>query len=189
MRKGASIYAKRHDGDSVKRRPEDEALLFRESMRDVKRLPASREHAGRVKPAPRARLSRARVSDIGGVQPISQASLEPEDAVRFVRAGMPRSVLRELRRGRRRPQAVLDLHGMSILAAERALREFLEESLTCGRDCVRIVHGKGLHSRGPGPVLRRLVDATLRSTGQVRAFVSAGPAHGGTGAVNVLLDR
>jgi len=54
---------------------------------------------------------------------------------------------------------------------------------------VKIIHGKGLRSRAPGPVLKRLVDGMLRRRGDVLAFASAAPASGGTGAVVVLLRQ
>ena len=51
---------------------------------------------------------------------------------------------------------------------------------------MRIIHGKG----GDGvPVLKNLVDRTLRQRGEVLAFHSAPPSQGGTGAVLVLLAR
>jgi DNA-nicking Smr family endonuclease len=52
---------------------------------------------------------------------------------------------------------------------------------------VRIVHGKGLRSGHRGPVLKAAVNAVLRRTGAVLAYVSARPVDGGTGAVYVLL--
>jgi DNA-nicking Smr family endonuclease len=56
-----------------------------------------------------------------------------------------------------------------------------------GLGCVRIVHGKGLHSESGVPVLKNLVDRVLRQRADVLAFHSAPPAQGGHGAVLVLL--
>ncbi len=54
--------------------------------------------------------------------------------------------------------------------------------------CVRIIHGKGLRSGHRGPVLKAAVNAVLRRTGAVLAYVSARQVDGGTGAVYVLLS-
>jgi DNA-nicking Smr family endonuclease len=58
-----------------------------------------------------------------------------------------------------------------------------------GFGCVRIVHGKGLHSETGVPVLKNLVDRLLRQRADVLAFHSAPPAQGGRGAVLVLLRQ
>jgi DNA-nicking Smr family endonuclease len=55
-----------------------------------------------------------------------------------------RDVDRALSRGRRAPQAKLDLHGMTLAAAEKAVAQFLAESSEQGRRLVLIVTGKGL---------------------------------------------
>lgn len=172
----------------MKRRPEDEAALFREAVRDVKpldsRTPPSRpRRPGKRPSAPR------RPASTGTSSSRLAAPLESGDSLRFARAGASRTLVRELRRGRLRPQAVLDLHGLPAARAERELRDFLTEAVAHGATCVRIVHGKGLHSGIEGPVLKNLVDATLRAFAQVRAFASAREADGGVGAVNVLLER
>ncbi|MGH8308781.1 MAG: Smr/MutS family protein [Steroidobacteraceae bacterium] len=177
----------------MKRPTEDEASLFRDSVRGVKRLPASERLPGPRKPSPRARYPRtphASASE-GGSRPARPdgRTLEAGDALRYSRPHAPRSLLRELRRARLRPQAEVDLHGLSAARAERALQDFLREAIERGLRCVRIVHGKGRHSGTDGPVLKNLVDAALRRTSAVLAFASAPPAEGGTGAVHVLLAR
>ena len=57
-----------------------------------------------------------------------------------------------------------------------------------GRRCVRIVHGKGLRSPGREPVLKRKVRKLLARRDDVLAFAEPRAAHGGGGAVVVLLD-
>jgi DNA-nicking Smr family endonuclease len=175
----------------VKRRPDDEASLFRSSIGDVKRLPEKDRRVERRKPPPRRFAGRPAPTpaDTSRGEAGTSTSLQAGDPLQFARSGTSRTLLRELRRGRFRPEDVLDLHGLSAARAERALRDFLGEALAHGARCVRIVHGKGLHSGSDGPVLKNLVDATLRGTAGVRAFASARPEDGGLGAVNVLFDR
>jgi DNA-nicking Smr family endonuclease len=105
------------------------------------------------------------------------------------RPGVPASVLRELRRGDYPIEAELDLHGMTVTQAKRALHGFLANALARHLGCVRIIHGKGLRSGSDGPVLKTTVNGVLRKTAAVLAYVSARPADGGTGAVYVLLAR
>ena len=85
-------------------------------------------------------------------------------------------------------QDEIDLHASSERVAEDLLRRFLAEARDAAHHCVRIVHGKGLHSP-QGPVLKGLVERVLNLRADVLAYASAPPAHGGTGAVLVLLAR
>lgn len=78
---------------------------------------------------------------------------------------------------------------MTSKEAQAALRAFLAESVNARRQCVRIVHGKGLRSGARGPVLKASVNRWLRQWDDVLAFVSAPTRDGGTGAVYVLLRR
>ena len=61
-------------------------------------------------------------------------------------------------------QAELDLHQMTRLEADDAVRVFLETSRQAGHDLVRIITGKGLHSQA-GPVLSEAVRAYLDKHG------------------------
>lgn len=170
---------------------DDDARLFREAVRDVKPLTHERPALRPRGPVPRARFTRAdrhavlRESLAGGSDdPVSAAG----DELAFHRAGLQSPVLRKLRRGQYRVQAELDLHGLSVVEAKHALREFLAEALHRRMRCVRIVHGKGLRSGHRGPVLKSAVSGMLRRTAAVVAYVSARPVDGGTGAVYVLLS-
>jgi DNA-nicking Smr family endonuclease len=115
--------------------------------------------------------------------------LEAGDALSYRRDEVPPRVLQRLRRGLYAAQDELDLHHVDAARAEALLRGFLKESLHAGFGCVRIVHGKGLHSDSGVPVLKNLVDRILRQRADVLAFHSTPPAQGGNGAVLVLLKR
>ncbi len=110
------------------------------------------------------------------------------EAVRGVRPQVQLGVLRRLRRGEYRVQREIDLHGLTVAEAKHALRQFLIDALEHEMRCVRIIHGKGLRSGHRGPVLKAAVNAVLRRTGAVLAYVSARQVDGGTGAVYVLLS-
>ena len=173
--------------------PEDDidaARLFREAVRGVRPL-GSRDAPPRPpKARPRARFTRA---DRAAVlrESLDGAAADPalasgEELV-FRRPEIQPGVLRRLRRGEYRVQREIDLHGLTVAEAKAALRQFLILALEQHVRCVRIVHGKGLRSGHRGPVLKAAVNAVLRRTGAVLAYVSARPVDGGTGAVYVLL--
>ncbi|MGZ5685319.1 MAG: Smr/MutS family protein, partial [Usitatibacter sp.] len=114
--------------------------------------------------------------------------VEFEDDGVFLRAGLPRDILRKLRRTHWVIQETLDLHGLSGDEAALATAQFLSECKRLGLRCVRIVHGKGLRSRGKEPVLKRRIRKLLTRRDEVLAFVEPRAVHGGGGAVVALLD-
>lgn len=184
---------KEYPGDSAV--GADEARLFREAVRDVKPLSRS---SGTTDPPTRSRrpgaAARFARADRLAVLEESLRSevLDPElasgEELVFRRPGVQPAVLRKLRRGDYRVQGEIDLHGLNLLQAKEALREFLALALMRQWRCVRIVHGKGLRSGHRGPVLKGMVGAMLRRLGPVLAYVSARQVDGGTGAVYVLLS-
>ena len=113
--------------------------------------------------------------------------LEGGDEAAWRRDGLPKTWLRDLRRGRWVVQEKLDLHGLNRDQAKEAVVTFLAECRQHGHRCVRIVHGKGLSSPGREPVLKRLVLGWLTQRSDVLAFCQARAAEGGAGAVVVLL--
>jgi DNA-nicking Smr family endonuclease len=177
------------DEDSV----DDDVALFRQMMSDARPL----EHDIRAphykrKPPARARFRRDDESAV------LRESLEADiddietgagEALRFHRPAVGRRTMRKLARGNFSVQGEIDLHGMVVPEAREALRQFINESVTRGHTCVRVVHGKGLGSGERGPVLKTKVNGWLRRWHEVLAFVSTRHVHGGTGAVYVLLRK
>ena len=105
----------------------------------------------------------------------------------FVRSGLQRSVLRDLRRGRWSIQKHIDLHGCNRHEAHDAVSHFLAEAHSAGKRCIRIVHGRGYGSPGREGILRQLVKSWLIRRKDVLAFCPAPPCDGGQGALWVLL--
>ncbi|MGH6623990.1 MAG: Smr/MutS family protein, partial [Burkholderiaceae bacterium] len=105
----------------------------------------------------------------------------------FQRPGVCADVLRKLRRGEWVIQDEVDLHGCRVDEARELLAIFLRETLKQGLRCVRVVHGKGLGSRGRQPVLKGKARTWLAQRDEVIAFCQARPAEGGSGALVVLL--
>jgi DNA-nicking Smr family endonuclease len=109
--------------------------------------------------------------------------------------------LRRLRRGEYPVDGRLDLHGMTVDEARRALEAFVRKRRADGDRLVVVVHGKGRHSPRGDAVLRGEIGAWLsqgRAAREVDAFASVGavrvdPGAGDDaerpGALYVLLAR
>lgn len=83
-------------------------------------------------------------------------------------------------------QDELDLHEMKLEAAVQATREFLDASYRHGLRKVRIITGKGLHSKGGEAVLRPAVLEECRNHPNVREVTVPKAAEGGSGALTVI---
>lgn len=168
----------------------DEARLFQNAVRGVRPLPQRTPAPGPPRVRPRARFTRADraavLRESLGTDPVDPQLAGGEELV-FHRPTVQPAVLRKLRRGEYRMQREIDLHGLTVAEAKAALRQFLVAALEQQVRCVRIIHGKGLRSGHRGPVLKAAVNAVLRRSDAVLAYVSARPVDGGTGAVYVLL--
>lgn len=109
-----------------------------------------------------------------------------------------------LMRGDLRPEATLDLHGMTESVAFHALVSFIEGSARRGLRLVLVVTGKGTHRLDPYAPFDMELD--MRSRGVLREMVPrwlsepplvniiadirhAHGRHGGTGAVYVYLRK
>lgn len=106
-----------------------------------------------------------------------------------------RDVDRALARGRRRPEATLDLHGMTLASAERAVAVFLSEASGRGLRVVLVVTGKGLRMES-GRVFGGRIRAEFpgwlerpENRQRIAGVRAAHPRHGGAGAFYILLRR
>jgi DNA-nicking Smr family endonuclease len=97
--------------------------------------------------------------------------------------------LARLRRGDPAPEREIDLHGFDARSAAREVRQELLEARERGVRCVRIIHGRGLHSES-GAVLRDRVPGWLTHpplAAIVLAFARS--RRDGGGSTHVLLRR
>lgn len=113
--------------------------------------------------------------------------LDMGDEAAFLRTGLPRRVLTDLRRGRWVLQGQIDLHGLTRDEARSALAHFLHDMLAQGQRCIRVIHGKGHGSPGKVSILKQLSRGWLAQREEILAFCQAGPHDGGSGALLVLL--
>lgn len=169
-----------------------DAHLFAAAMSGVKPL-KGRKPASRVKTVvPRAKAevalgSRKKVLAALGVTREPELSTDDQN--------FDRDTSRALSRGKLVPQASLDLHGMTLAAAERAVAAFLEQATARDLRVVLIVTGKGMRLQG-GRVLGGRIRAEFvgwlnraDNRHRVRAVRAAHQRHGGGGAFYVLLRR
>jgi DNA-nicking Smr family endonuclease len=178
----------------VSRRPlpaDDDRIAFREAVADA--LPLSWDRVHHEPPPPPA-IPRHSQQDAAAVlaetlhsPDLLDLQLEGGDEASWLRPGLSRNVLRDLRRGRWVIQAKLDLHGMNRDEARLAVAHFLHDCQQKDLRCARIVHGKGLGSPGREPILKKLVSGWLAQKREVLAYCQARAAEGGAGAVVVLL--
>lgn len=113
-------------------------------------------------------------------------------------SGLDRRTEERLKKGRRAPDARLDLHGMSAARAHRVLITFIMDARAQGHRCVLVITGKGgpaerepFAAEAPG-VLRREAPVWLSSPPLSQMIVNvsqAHPRHGGGGALYVYLKR
>ncbi len=121
---------------------------------------------------------------------LSEAELlETGEHLAYTHPGVQRSVLRKLKSGHYAIQAEIDLHGLTLDHARKALGLFLHDAQERRHLCLRIIHGKGRRSAEQPPRLKPAVNQWLQRHKQVLAFCSARSVDGGTGAVYVLLKR
>ena len=171
----------------------DPAALFRHLAGEVAPL-KDRNLADLERPLP-APLPRKREEDEREVlrealeSPLTfEDRLDTGDEAAYLRVGLPRRVLTDLRRGRWVVQGELDLHGLTRDEARSSLAHFIALSLQQGRRCLRVIHGKGHGSPGRLPVLKHLSRGWLAQREDILAFCQARPHDGGEGALLVLLQ-
>ncbi len=167
--------------------------LFEAAVGAVQRLPAST--TANLKPRPPAPLPQQHLAD--EAQALQEALsdevdistlLDTDAQLSFRRPSVGPDVTHKLRRGTWTVQRQMDLHGLRTDDAREALGAFIREAHQQGIRCVRVVTGKGLGSPGKMPVLKDKVHRWLVQKSEVLAFVQAPPAHGGAGALLVLLQ-
>jgi DNA-nicking Smr family endonuclease len=174
-----ALASREPDKTSSRREPTERPATFAEAVvgsniapldRTTRRVPARPPAA-----APRAREHR-------------EFTVEEEEAwLSGYRQDEGPSLLAKLRGT---PRATLDLHGERTETARRRLASFLAAERTSTRALVLVIVGKGRHSPGGQPVLRREIAAwlsTAPAAAHVLAFRTAPRELGGSGGVLVLL--
>jgi DNA-nicking Smr family endonuclease len=166
--------------------------LFAAAMADVKPLAGRKQGrpAHPVIPRPKAEAPlRPKERSLAALRTTPPPELALDDH------NFDRDTARALGRGKLVPQASLDLHGMTLAAAERAVGRFLDQATAQDLRVVLIVTGKGLRLDG-GRILGGRIRAEFLgwlnrtdNRARVRGVRPAHPRHGGSGAFYLLLRR
>ena len=90
---------------------------------------------------------------------------------------------------RLRPEAVIDLHGLTRDEAWSRLDAFVTDSLRRSYRKIMIIHGKGNHSSGSDPVLGPMVRLFIEQDKRLGSSGHPDRRDGGNGATWVLLRR
>ena len=161
------------------------------ALRDVKPIRNTRIELEAPKPKPlpiqHERDEQAALAESIYAPTSLELRLEGGDELVYLENGVPRSVIRDLRRGRWVVQDQVDLHGCNRDEARELLAACMGRWKKTGIRCVRVVHGKGRGSPGREPVLKKLVAGWLMNYQDVMAYCQARLPEGGAGALIVLL--
>ena len=184
----------------------DEIALWRQVAETAQRLHPERDTHDRPAPKPTPRKTPTKRADpftVGmAAKPRSDNAhnLVPPLSERLADAPvhMDRKAYTRLRRGKLRPEARIDLHGMTLDRAHGTLTAFILRAQAQGKRLVLVITGKGRDRDEGGPipvrrgVLRHQVPAWLSAPPLAQAVLQVSQAHishGGEGAYYVYLRR
>lgn len=171
--------------------------LFRQAVKDVTPLRPSKKHTSRPTHTPRIHKSKPhRYTDEVSTthsthilnHPWEISNICAETCLSYGEHHLQRQQYRDLKQGKIRCEAQLDLHGFRIEPAGDALVQFITRAHRQNKRCVRVIHGKG-GRYGEAPVIKTHVNHWLKQLPEVLAFHSACARDGGSGALYVLLKR
>lgn len=166
---------------------EEDKLLFAQAIEGVS--PLKQSEKARL-PRPKLTRKRPKLNDTETLELPLTDPVEPVGAhqsLTFHKKGLRLQDLGRLKKGEFSLSARLDLHGDTEDVAQQRLLQFINQSYQAKYRFILIIHGKGYNSDTDYPVLKNLVNQTLRALPQIVAFCSAQPKDGGTGAAYVLL--
>ncbi|WBU60057.1 Smr/MutS family protein [Paracoccus albus] len=189
--------------------PEDRELWSRVARTATPLEPKSRSVMPDASPEPKlkspvrsARASVALAPDFGvgskaGTRRGNDLAPSPADALSSQPIRMDHRTHRQMSRGKMRPEAKLDLHGMTLAEAGPELARFILSCHSRGFRLVLVITGKGSSGNdGPLPVrrgaLRHQVPYWLHAPPISHVVQQVAPAHlrhGGAGAYYVYLRR
>lgn len=178
-------------------RPDEEALWRRVAekatpLRPDRPSPRLSEPAAipRTDPVPEFKVHDFRLGDM------AQAGRATPALMSRVPLRLDRRTQKDLSRGKRAPEATIDLHGMTLGQAHPALTRFVLASFATGRRLVLVITGKGKGADAAWDtqkgVLRRQVPDWLAGPplgNVVQEILPAHRSHGGSGAFYVILRR
>lgn len=174
-------------------KPEDAADLFNEAMQDVKAIHVSQKRIYKKQPV---KSLKPPIDD--NVRKLLEDAIEdhygltvtnvPEYMEGYIE-GMNPLTMEKLRKGEFSVQRTLDLHGYSAEDADELFQLFIRDVIRAGLNCVKVIHGRGLKSKGAPVLKEHLKTWIIRAMHRkwVIAFSNAVMHDGGPGATYILL--
>jgi DNA-nicking Smr family endonuclease len=182
--------------DTTRTHIKDDSHLLTEAMEGVKTIDVNKKRIMKKRDVQHFRQS----SQIDNPRKLFEKAMQ--ENLRFDVINMPEFMegfieginpitMEKLRSGTFSVQKTLDLHGYSVDDADELFQAFIRDSVREGLKCVKIIHGRGLKSKGV-PVLKEhlktwIIKAMHRKW--VLAFSNALMNDGGPGATYILLKK
>lgn len=164
-------------------------LMQRDGVAPIRRNPRADVSRAPLPPAVMTARRRAALGHPDGMGLEIIQPVDPHDPLAWKRDGVQEGVYRNLRLGRYRADARLDLTRKSLAQARDELRSFVQECLVHGiRTCV-VSHGRGRRPDDAASVMRSALNQWLPLFDEVLAFHSAPSQHGGLGALYIMLRK
>lgn len=169
--------------------------LFLQQMQDVKRIKVAEKvnlaapHLDKTNAEKRRQLATTELAKDKNF--LSGEYIEPVDPLailEFKRDGVQTGVYRNLRLGKYKIDARLDLHNMTVEQARTAVFQFVADCMNYDIRCALITHGKSEGRERPA-LLKSCVAHWLPQLDSVMAFHSAQQRHGASGATYILLRK
>jgi len=167
---------------------DDDGDIFRQAMADVSPIAPPQRVSLRNKPKRIKKRPQTQPQTINDT--LSDDFIPPcGEQLEFMRPGVQKSLLKQMRNGKLPVEDRIDLHGLYRDQAREQLLQFIQHAQLSGYKIICVVHGKGYHSEDGRPVLKAMVNKWLQNIPEVLAFTSAPHRDGGYGAVYVLIRR
>lgn len=166
--------------------------LFLEAMSNVREIKEFREIPVKSPHGIKARSMRAK-DDFEMLRQVvtGERKIRLSDTGEYMEWTSPeirKDVSEKLHRGDFSVQDCIDLHGMTLIEAEEALKQFFGEAVKNRLFCIKVIHGRGLRSPN-GPVLKGALKKWLHGhfRKRVLAYATAKDCDGGLGATYIIL--
>lgn len=178
---------------------DEDNSLFLNAMKDVNPIKQDNkfvEHydsekvSKQIKRQLRQRKSQQESSVLSLENPITNyQTVKASDNIGYSQKGVRIQEINKLKNSDFQLDDVLDLHGLTEDEAYTALTDFIQNCIHNNARYIRVIHGKGYNSDQEFPILKNLVNQTVRQMKEVIAFHSTPTKDGGTGAINLLLRK
>lgn len=114
--------------------------------------------------------------------------VEPDEIISYKKSGVQEGVMKNLRLGKYRVEASLDLHKKTLEQARNEILVFIKKCMKLNIRTVLIIHGKGSKSNPPA-LLKSFVASWCKQIKPVLCYHSSIMRHGGSGSTYLLLTK